>query len=657
MSTVVALVDGALCAELTGEARSEEVELRSCSDVGEAFEEIITEGERCGVVVVPAAAAERLTSEFEQSADAERPLILVAGDAEQLRTLRDNHAIDELLLWPVEADELVVRVVRLLARWHQQRELEQRRVHAQLLIGLAADADFGAEFAESMQDVLMGLVESSEARRCLVLVRSSPEEDLQSVHLVGNSDDASAVGLRVELSTFPELTGVLESGEPVCVRAASIQPRLAAYDQRAAAESATLLLVPLSAEGSTFGALELHLEEHEPQQTTIDLARAVAALIAPRVFYSEAYRSINEQTSRRKVGPVQAELRNRALQRYREFFNRAPEGTVVLDHQGRVLHLNPVGEQITGYACHGLVGRKIDEIVVERDKQVLHGLLESFASGSFGRITDLGLVTTSGDPIIVSVSTSGALIDEEMLVLSFRDVTESRALSEELRHTKEFLERLIDSTVDAIVASDVEGKLILFNQGAERIFGLTEQEVVGRMSLDDLYPEGVAERLMEQLRGPDGGGVGRLEMVRKEILNANGKLIPVRVSASIIYESDVEVGTVAIISDLRERLHIERRLVQAQEKLVGAERQALIAELAGTTAHELNQPLTSVMGYAELLMRRIASDDSNHRAAQRILQECQRLADIVRKIGKITRYETKAYVGDTQILDLDKASE
>lgn len=56
-------------------------------------------------------------------------------------------------------------------------------------------------------------------------------------------------------------------------------------------------------------------------------------------------------------------------------------------------------------------------------------------------------------------------------------------------------------------------------------------------------------------------------------------------------------------------------------------------------------------------MRRIPEDDSNYRAADKIVQECQRLADIVRKIGKITRYETKTYVGGTQILDLDKSSE
>ena len=81
-----------------------------------------------------------------------------------------------------------------------------------------------------------------------------------------------------------------------------------------------------------------------------------------------------------------------------------------------------------------------------------------------------------------------------------------------------------------------------------------------------------------------------------------------------------------------------------------------MAELAGTAAHELNQPLTSVMGYGELLIRRLPAGTPERNAAQVIMQEAERMANLVRKIGKITRYETKSYVGDQRILDLDRAT-
>jgi len=88
-----------------------------------------------------------------------------------------------------------------------------------------------------------------------------------------------------------------------------------------------------------------------------------------------------------------------------------------------------------------------------------------------------------------------------------------------------------------------------------------------------------------------------------------------------------------------------------------AEKQALVSELAGTAAHELNQPLTSVLGFAELLHRRGLGDDSTREALAAILREAERMAQIVRKIGRITRYETKEYVGNRRIVDLDRAAQ
>ena len=127
-------------------------------------------------------------------------------------------------------------------------------------------------------------------------------------------------------------------------------------------------------------------------------------------------------------------------------------------------------------------------------------------------------------------------------------------------------------------------------------------------------------------------------------------------SAAIVYADGQEIATVGILTDLRDRLRMEQRLAQAQEKLDISERQAAIAELAGTTAHELNQPLTSIMGYAELLLRKLDQEDPRHRGISTIYQEAERMAEIVRKIGRITHYETKSYVGSTKILDLERST-
>jgi PAS domain S-box-containing protein len=193
---------------------------------------------------------------------------------------------------------------------------------------------------------------------------------------------------------------------------------------------------------------------------------------------------------------------------------------------------------------------------------------------------------------------------------------------------------------------------VLFNRAAERIYGTTAKDMLGR-HVSSLYPEGGAANVMKLIR--EGGG--RVEGLRIDVVDNEGALVPVAFSGALIFDRDSAVGSVGIFTDLREKMRMEQRLHRAQEQLIAQERQAAIAELAGAAAHELNQPLTSVMNYATLLKRVLEKDTSAYNAADVIETESARMADIVRKIGKITKYETKSYVGTQKILDLDKASE
>src|SRR3954463_14326943 len=127
-------------------------------------------------------------------------------------------------------------------------------------------------------------------------------------------------------------------------------------------------------------------------------------------------------------------------------------------------------------------------------------------------------------------------------------------------------------------------------------------------------------------------------------------------TASPLYERDREVATVGILTDLRERIRMEQRLLDAQQKLQHSEKQALVAELAGAAAHELNQPLTSIIGYAQLIQRQSDKEAAHLRAVGIILSEAERMAGIVKKIGRITKYETTDYVGTAKMLDLDRAA-
>src|SRR4029078_9305376 len=101
---------------------------------------------------------------------------------------------------------------------------------------------------------------------------------------------------------------------------------------------------------------------------------------------------------------------------------------------------------------------------------------------------------------------------------------------------------------------------------------------------------------------------------------------------------------------------MEERLASAQEKLAISEKQVVAIELAGAAAHELNQPLTSVMVYAQILLLRLEPESPHLRAMETILAESERMAGIVRQLGSLTRYENKSYAGHAHISALDRSA-
>jgi signal transduction histidine kinase len=133
--------------------------------------------------------------------------------------------------------------------------------------------------------------------------------------------------------------------------------------------------------------------------------------------------------------------------------------------------------------------------------------------------------------------------------------------------------------------------------------------------------------------------------------------VPINLAASLIYDEGRAIASVGIFSDLRERIRMEEELAMAQRQLETSERQAAVVELAGSAAHELSQPLTTILGSAELMMRKLEPGSPSRAAAERIVSECERMAEVLRKIGRVAKYETKPYLGMTNILDLDAASD
>ena len=97
-------------------------------------------------------------------------------------------------------------------------------------------------------------------------------------------------------------------------------------------------------------------------------------------------------------------------------------------------------------------------------------------------------------------------------------------------------------------------------------------------------------------------------------------------------------------------------LKKTQDRMIQKEKEAAVVEMAGAASHELNQPLTAIMGNLQLIMARLPQDDPLAEKLEKVMGQVDRMVELVRKIGQITRYRTKRYAENIKIVDIDQAS-
>jgi PAS domain S-box-containing protein len=526
-------------------------------------------------------------------------------------------------------------------------ELIRRTDDLSALVEVTATLAAGGEPEVLLAQVVARIVGRLTVERCSMLLIHQDGTGA----VVAASDDPEARGIRIDLALYPEIREVMLTRSAVIIDDALRHPLLDPVRGKLEAQRiSAIAVVPMACEGEMVGVVFIR-------------SRSRGGFTAREIGFLETVASA-AAVSLRNAGRIQREREQRVaaerelslLRRYEEFFSHVNDGMAVLDEGGRVLTLNPAGCATLGMSAEEARGALLPDLVSPESAMEASLIWRELSRGGRVLSADLKVLTRDGRSIVLSLSAGPLRSQNGRAILSFRDVSESRELESELRKTKEFLERLIDATADGIVAADLQGTLLLFNKGAERMTGFAAAELVGKATVFDLYPPGQAQEIMRRLR--EAGSQGQeMPPMHFEVVAKSGEVVPVLLSVTLVAEGGEETATVGVFRDLREELQVESELRKTRERLEKAEKVALVSELAGAAAHELNQPLTSVLGFSELLFRRTREDDRGREELAAILREAERMANIVKKIGKITRYETMSYVGKTRIVDLDRSSD
>jgi two-component system NtrC family sensor kinase len=217
------------------------------------------------------------------------------------------------------------------------------------------------------------------------------------------------------------------------------------------------------------------------------------------------------------------------------------------------------------------------------------------------------------------------------------DLPTRGGLEEKLQRSNAFLRNLIFSAVDGVIASDMLGKILIFNDAAVKVFGYSVDEALHHLNVRNIYPEKKAYEVMRNLRSDEYGGKGKLQSYQVDVISKDGKIIPIYLNASIVYENGREIATIGFFHDLREELKIKEELEKTQLQLLQAEKMSSLGKLAAGVAHQLNNPLGGITLFAKLLLEEYDLEEGAKEDLHRILRDAKRCRDTVKELLEFTR--------------------
>ena len=322
---------------------------------------------------------------------------------------------------------------------------------------------------------------------------------------------------------------------------------------------------------------------------------------------------------------------------FRSLVQNASDIIAVLEADGTIRYVSPAVERVLGYRPEELIGKKAFGYVYPDDVDDAADTLSQIVSKAGVQPSYESRVPhKDGSQRYLETAVNNLLEHPKVgaIVLTSRDVTERKQAEERIQ----FQSRLLDAVGQAVIATDLRGRITYWNRSAEELYGWSAQEVMGRSVMEVTPSKEQLERadeIMTELRA------GRNWSGEFVVQRRDGTTFPAIVTNTPVYDERGNlVGIIGVSTDITERKQVE---YNQQRFLANA-------------AHQLRTPTTALVGAAELLAtREDANPATRERLLNHILTEGNRLGRLADSLLHMVRIGQDLRKLHLEMVDLSRA--
>jgi diguanylate cyclase (GGDEF)-like protein/PAS domain S-box-containing protein len=399
----------------------------------------------------------------------------------------------------------------------------------------------------------------------------------------------------------------------------------------------TGMAIPVLAGREVAAVLEFFVvEERSEDEELVAFISAIGALLGSALARRRAEEGLRESE-----------------ERFRSVVQSAIDAVVLADTAGMIVGWNSAAERIFGYTESEVSGRPLTVLMPERFHEAHQAGLGRLARGGPPSVlgTVLELVGRRQDgtefPLELSLST-WAMAGAACFSGIVRDITERKRAEEALRESEVRFRSVVESAIDAVVLADTAGMIVGWNAAAERAFGYTEPEVLGRpltLLMPERFHEAHQAGLGRLARGGPPGVLGTvLELVGRR---QDGTEFPLELSLSTWAMAGAACFS-GIVRDITERKRAEEALAQdaLHDSLTGLPNRSLLLDRLGAVLSRLaRRPSVAAVLFIAIDNLKVVTDSLGHVAGDRLLvQVAERLRAVTRMTDTLARFGGDEFV-------------